>query len=92
MDNHDPVKSPAHYELVDTEVVILIASCMTPEQWQGYCLGTVMAYRLRAGKKDDLIQDISKSDQTEILYDQYSHLCKPSRCDCADHGNNDSTK
>lgn len=73
---HDAVKQPKHYMLLDTEAIVLIASGLTQEQFYGYCLGNILKYRLRAGKKDALVQDIGKADEYELLYRKYHHLCK----------------
>ena len=78
--NRDAVKSPKHYELIDgVEAIEVIASSMTSEQWKGYCLGNALKYRLRAGKKDALQQDIDKADfYTDVLYDKHKHLNRAS--------------
>ena len=72
----DLVNSPAHYEVFpDLEAIQVIARAMTQEQFYGYCLGNRLKYRLRAGKKDALEQDIAKSDKYTELYEEYKHLC-----------------
>lgn len=72
----DLVDSPAHYDFFpDLEAIQVIARAMTPEQFYGYCLGNRLKYRLRAGKKDALEQDIAKSDKYTELYEEYKHLC-----------------
>ncbi|EIL2907588.1 DUF3310 domain-containing protein [Vibrio alginolyticus] len=63
----DPVHSPSHYQViqgVEAKDIIQpaldsLAGKLTP--WQAYCLGNVLKYRLRAGDKDDLQQDINKA-------------------------------
>ena len=70
------VTNPKHYQLFDgIESIEIIARSMTVEQFLGFCLGCALKYRLRAGKKDDLMQDIAKADQFEILFKKYRHLC-----------------
>ena len=70
------VTNPKHYQLFgDIESIELIARSMTVERFLGFCLGSTLKYRLRAGKKDDLHQDIAKADQFEILFKKYRHLC-----------------
>ena len=60
---NDNVKSPKHYEILDDfESITIIASTMTEDQWFGFCLGNIIKYRLRAGKKNDVLEDIAKSD------------------------------
>ena len=70
------VENPPHYKLLgDIESIEIIARAMTVERFLGFCLGCALKYRLRAGKKDDLHQDIAKADQFEILFKKYRHLC-----------------
>ncbi len=73
----DVVNKPLHYQFFDgVEVIEIIASSMTSEQFKGYCLGNRIKYRLRAGNKDKLEQEIAKSDKYVELYDEHKHLCK----------------
>lgn len=72
----DVVNSPAHYAFFpDLEAIQVIARAMTQEQFYGYCLGNRLKYRLRAGKKDALEQDIAKSDKYLELYEENKQLC-----------------
>lgn len=72
----DVVNSPAHYAFFpDLEAIQVIARSMTQEQFYGYCLGNRLKYRLRAGNKDALEQDIAKSDKYLELYEEYKRLC-----------------
>lgn len=74
---YDPVKKPSHYEVMEgVESIDIIASSLTLEGWKGFCLGNIIKYRLRAGKKDALQQDVDKANQYEILYESKKHLCK----------------
>jgi len=60
----DTVNNPSHYQFFEgVEVIEIIASSMTREQFKGYCLGNRIKYRLRAGNKDKLEQEIAKSDK-----------------------------
>lgn len=72
---HDNVKNPKHYMLFDIEAIQCVARSMTLEQFKGFCMGSAMKYRLRAGKKDDTTQDINKALEFESLYEQYKGLC-----------------
>ena len=73
----DLVQNPSHYQFFEgVEVIEIIASSMTCEQFKGYCLGNRIKYRLRAGNKDKLEQEIAKSDKYVELYDEHKHLCK----------------
>lgn len=73
------VTSPAHYQFFpDLEAIEVIASSLTAAEFRGYCLGNRLKYRLRAGNKDKLEQDIKKSDYYVELYEKHKHLCKAS--------------
>lgn len=72
----DAVNSPKHYQFFpDLEAIEVIARSMTQEQFYGYCLGNRLKYRLRAGNKDKLEQDIAKSDKYTELYEQHRGKC-----------------
>lgn len=72
----DVVNSPKHYQFFpDLEAIEVIARSMTQEQFYGYCLGNRLKYRLRAGNKDKLEQDIAKSDKYLELYEQHRGKC-----------------
>lgn len=72
----DPVNLPQHYQFFpDLEAIEVIARSTTQEQFYGYCLGNRLKYRLRAGNKDKLEQDIAKSDKYLELYEKYKGLC-----------------
>lgn len=72
----DAVNSPQHYQFFpDLEAIEIIARSMTQEQFYGYCLGNRLKYRLRAGNKDKLEQDIAKSDKYSELYEQHRGKC-----------------
>lgn len=74
---NDQVKNPKHYQTIEGfESITVIASALTIEQWKGFCIGNILKYRIRAGKKGDLQQDIDKADFYEELYEQHKHLCK----------------
>lgn len=72
----DAVDKPAHYQFFpDLEAIEVIARSMTQEQFYGYTLGNALKYRLRAGAKDDLQQDIDKANKYKEIYEQFKHLC-----------------
>lgn len=76
----DVVNSPKHYQFFpDLEAIAVIAMCMTQEQFYGYCLGNRLKYRLRAGNKDKLEQDIAKSDKYLELYEKHKGLCSDAK-------------
>ena len=64
------IKSPKHYKFFDTEVIEIIRDSMTKEQFIGYCKGNSLKYRLRAGKKDDALQDLMKAEEYERYYNE----------------------
>ena len=72
----DQVKNPSHYQLIEgVESIEVIARSMTQEQFKGYCLGNTLKYRLRAGKKDALQQDIDKANFYGELYEMHKGKC-----------------
>lgn len=71
------VVAPSHYQFFpDLEAIEVIASTLTLAEFRGYCLGNRLKYRLRAGNKDKLEQDIQKSDFYLELFNKHKHLCK----------------
>ena len=66
----DNIKHPKHYEIVPNleskDVVKLILNselCANMTGYQKGCLFSVLKYRFRAGKKDDALTDLAKSDE-----------------------------
>jgi len=64
----DQVKNPKHYEVIPGVEAKDIIACVLREipgltAEQGWYLSNILKYRLRAGKKDSLEQDIAKADQ-----------------------------
>lgn len=75
-EQEDNVKSPSHYQLMSgVESIEIIARSMTADMWKGFCLGNIIKYRLRAGKKDTLEQDIAKADYYSELFDMHRDKC-----------------
>lgn len=73
----DAVNHPKHYAVFEQlEAIEVIASSMTTEQFYGYCLGNILKYRLRAGGKDDVMQELGKADKYQELFTQFKFLCK----------------
>ncbi len=74
---NEAVKNPKHYQIFDgVESIEVIACSLTSEQWKGFCLGNILKYRIRAGKKDKLQQDIDKANYYGELHEKYKHLCR----------------
>ena len=60
----DLVESPTHYKVFpDTEAIDIIKKVLTPTEYVGYLKGNLMKYRLRAGEKDSMEQDIRKANK-----------------------------
>jgi len=73
----DAVHSPKHYAVfADVEAIEIIARSMTKEMFKGYCFGNLLKYRLRAGNKDDVKQELGKADKYKELYEKYKDLCQ----------------
>lgn len=76
----DAVNHPKHYAVFEQlEAIEVIASSMTTEQFYGYCLGNILKYRLRAGGKDDVMQELGKADKYQELFTQFKSLCKDAK-------------
>ncbi|WQZ00605.1 hypothetical protein [Klebsiella phage 175002] len=75
----DGVKQPSHYQLFEgVEAIEVIARSMTQEMFKGYCLGNILKYRLRAGKKSELAtleKDMAKATFYLELYEKHRGLC-----------------
>ncbi len=57
----DPVNRPGHYNQYPIEVIDIIRLVLGPEGFKAYCLGNEIKYRLRAGFKGDVTEDIGKA-------------------------------
>lgn len=75
----DGVNQPSHYQLFEgVEAIEVIARSMTQEMFKGYCLGNILKYRLRAGKKSELAtleKDMAKATFYLELYTKHKGLC-----------------
>ena len=59
----NPVNNPQQYDILpDMQAIDIILAALTDEEFRGYCKGNVLKYRLRAGKKGDIKEDINKAD------------------------------
>ena len=77
LDKPDAVNHPKHYAVFEQlEAIEVIACSMTTQQFYGYCLGNILKYRLRAGGKDDVMQELGKADKYQELFTKHKHLCK----------------
>ena len=73
----DAVHSPKHYAVFDDiEAIEVIARSMTQEMFKGYCFGNLLKYRLRVGGKDEVMQELAKSDKYKELYEKFKGFCQ----------------
>lgn len=74
---NDPVTKPSHYMLFDDiESIAAIAALMTQAEFKAYCFGNALKYRFRAGRKNDIKQDIDKANYYEVLYFEHKYMCQ----------------
>lgn len=76
MKQSDNVNKPKHYELFpNVEAIDVIQQVLSAEEFQGYLKGNALKYRLRAGKKENAMEDLAKANwyetrlQKEYQYD-----------------------
>jgi len=58
---HEEVNHPAHYTDGGIETIDFIEAKLSPEEFRGYCLGNIIKYLSRTGKKGDLMTDLRKA-------------------------------
>lgn len=75
----DGVRKPSHYQVFDgVESIEIIARSMTVSEFRGFCMGNVMKYRLRAGKKSELAtmeKDLNKAAFYQELFYLHKGKC-----------------
>lgn len=75
----DGVRKPSHYQVFDgVESIEIIARSMTVSEFRGFCMGNVLKYRLRAGKKSELAtmeKDLNKAVFYQELFDLHKGKC-----------------
>ncbi|YP_009949138.1 nucleotide kinase [Enterobacter phage EcpYZU01] len=75
----DSVRKPSHYQVFDgLESIEVIARSMTVSEFRGFCMGNVLKYRLRAGKKSELAtmeKDLNKAAFYSELFEQHKGKC-----------------
>lgn len=69
--HYNNVSKPSHYKVLDCEVIDIIADTLTKDEFRGYCLGNIIKYRMRAGKKNDAAEDLAKADEYENIWSKY---------------------
>lgn len=79
----DGVRKPSHYQVFDgVESIEIIARSMTVTEFRGFCMGNVLKYRLRAGKKSELAtmeKDLNKAAFYQELFDLHKGKCYDSK-------------
>lgn len=60
MDEHN--ETPPHYKGA-IQPIEFMRSCLTKEEFVGFCKGNVIKYIARAGKKGDAAEDVAKARQ-----------------------------
>ena len=79
----DSVRQPSHYQVFDgVESIEIIARSMTVSEFRGFCMGNVLKYRLRAGKKSELAtmeKDLNKAAFYQELFDLHKGKCYDSK-------------
>lgn len=79
----DGVRKPSHYQVFDgVESIEIIARSMTVSEFRGFCMGNVLKYRLRAGKKSELAtmeKDLNKAAFYQELFDLHKGKCHESK-------------
>lgn len=58
---HDDVNSPSHYTQGELEVIEIMETVLTPEEFRGYCKGNILKYSLRAPFKGAMDKDYKKA-------------------------------
>lgn len=75
----DGVRKPSHYQVFGgVESIEIIARSMTVSEFRGFCMGNVLKYRLRAGKKSELAtmeKDLNKAAFYQELFDLHKGKC-----------------
>lgn len=72
----DPVEHPNHYadhfpfEVIEAIKLILNQLCHRLTPYECYCVGSALKYRLRAGLKGPIDEDIHKALKYMDLYDE----------------------
>lgn len=58
----DMVNHPPHYNQGGVECIEAIKSMLTPEEFKGYCKGSIVKYVWRSDLKGQNIEDLKKSE------------------------------
>lgn len=58
----DEINSPSHYTAGGMEPIEMLEAKLTPEQLDGYLIGTALVYLMRANFKGDFEKDVRKAN------------------------------
>lgn len=58
----DMINSPSHYTAGGIEPIEVLRAKLTPEQYEGYLLGSALVYMLRANFKGQMALDFEKAE------------------------------
>lgn len=76
LNKFNEITRPSHYDILDQNTIILIARTCSMEMWKGACQFNIMKYRLRMGKKDDVMKELEKADNyNDNLYHDFLPYC-----------------
>ena len=53
--------NPDHYKAGGIETIDYLQAKLSPEEFAGYCRGNALKYISRAGRKDDVAQEVRKA-------------------------------
>lgn len=67
----EQVNQPRWYDFFDIKAMDVIEKSLSTEELIGFWKGSALKYRLRAGKKDTVFQDIQKAMFYENLYNEF---------------------
>ena len=70
----DSVHSPKHYQLFpNTEVIDVMKMVLSSTEYIGYLKGNILKYKLRAGEKDNALQDLAKAKKYQEFLEEFIH-------------------
>jgi DnaJ-class molecular chaperone len=67
--DHHVVK-PKHYDYFGEQAIDVIKAALTAEEYIGFLKGNSLKYRLRAGKKNNALEDLKKAEEYEKMFDE----------------------
>lgn len=67
----DNVNHPSHYVGRNgLEAVDVLKEFLTPEEFMGWCKGNALKYLLRAGRKNDVREDVAKAEKMCVFFQE----------------------